>query len=203
MKSVIFLLFLAASAGAQEYTALHLGYMSNPSIVVKGTESNGMFMGSTRMEYNLQESIKIGFEWTEFQKDRWNNGVFADYAKLKFSKIDTESTVYPDSVAPIDGSLSLVSIGYTGRYRWDQIYVPIYIGWVHSSVQSMAILTKTMRSTIYNALGIGFVVSDKLNVELLFSAYEIKGDRVESGTAWLDPRPARLDSIAVGFKILL
>lgn len=186
---------------AEQYGSLAINYVLSPKIVITSTIYSGSSSEVGTLEYNFDNAFKFGFEWSQFARNSWNNGFLIDYTSLKFSSF-TLKGVSASTTSTITGGMTLLTVGYSGKYRWEQIYLPVNLGIASSTVDSTGSFTRTVAARTFASLGIGVAVNEKFNLELTSSAYGITAGNTTSGTTTLVPSVGYLSNLQLNSRIL-
>ena len=191
----------STSTGNETYTAFIIGYMLSPKITISGTALTGTLLESGTFEYNFSNAIKFGFEWSQFDRNDWNNGFLIDYTSLKFDTATVKSGSSSTS-GSITGGMTILTVAYNGKYRWEQFYFPISLGLSSSTVDSTGSFTKTLQARAYAALGVGFSITKSFNLELTSNSNTVTGSTITSGGTTIYPDVGYLNYLQLNAKIL-
>ena len=187
---------------SNDYKSLVIGYMLTPKILINGTAYSGTVSEAGTFEYNFTSALKFGFEWSQFNKHSWNNGFLFDYASLKFDEVTVTGAASGSSTASMIGGMTLLTIGYSGKYLWETFYFPLKLGLNSSTVDSTGYFTKAMKTQLLVGYGLGFAISDTFNFEITTNAYSISPITVTSGTTTIVSQLGYLTNIELNAKIL-
>jgi hypothetical protein len=158
---------------SKSYKSLVIGFMLTPKILINGTAYNGSASEAGTFEYNFTSALKFGFEWSQFSKHSWNNGFLINYASLKFDKATSPGPISDTTTVSMAGGMTLLTIGYSGKYLWETFYLPLNLGLTSSTVDSTGYFTKAMKTQLYVGYGLGIAISEAFNFEITTNAYSI------------------------------
>lgn len=187
IKKFIFLtgVALSISANAQEVgrglrPALNLGLAVSPKIILPGTLVSAAGSDAGELQFDTNSAFTLSGELSEFEQNSWNNGVKIGYQKFTFDKY-TLSGRSGSATYAANGSMTLISIGYVGKYLWESFYIPVEIALVSATTDSNGTFTKKLKSNLLTAFGIGTKFSDNLAGEVTFNSFSIPGESESSG----------------------
>ena len=186
---------------SETYTAFIIGYMLSPKITISGTALTGTVLEAGTFEYNFSNALKFGFEWSQFSKNTWNNGFLIDYASLKFDSVTVKSGGSSSS-GSLSGGMTILTVAYTGKYRWEQFYFPVALGLSSSTVDSTGSFTKTLQTRAYASLGVGFAITKSFNLEFTSNSHSVTGSTITSGGTTIYPDVGYLNNLQLDAKIL-
>lgn len=184
------------------YKSLIISYMLTPKISITGTAYDGANSEAGSFEYNFKNSFKLGYEYSQFSKNTWNHGFLMDYTNLKFDTATIKGSISAPSTISLTGGMTLLTISYSGKYRWEQIYLPVGLALVSSTVDSTGSFTKTMEARILISYGFGIAITEQFNFEITTNAYSVNSSRVTSGTTTIVPNLGFLTHLQVNAKVL-
>lgn len=169
------------------YSALVVSYVLSPKISFKGEFRDTTAFESGSLTYLLENAFKIGYEWSQFRRNSWNNGFFFDYIDLKFDSFKLKGDTSGEYYSEMTGGMTILTGAYSGKYRWDTFYLPVAAGFSSSTVDSSGSLTKSIRTRALVSAGVGFAVHENFSLEFMTSAVSVIADSVTSGTVTIRP----------------
>ncbi len=184
----------------QNYFGLSIGYMISPKMKIDIVATNGATSESGYFEYKFSNALRIGFEWSQFKRERWNSGFSVEYANPQFDSYTAYGNASGAASGSLTGGMTLLSISYAGKYRWDKVYLPTVMGITSSSVDSTGILTKTLTTSALFGLGVGFLINDNFALELTSNANTVTGGVVTSGGTTITPSTGYLSNLQISGK---
>lgn len=144
----------------------------------------------------------MGFEWSQFRKESWNNGFSIEYANPQFDSFTVYGNVSGSTTGTLSGGMTLLSIAYAGKYRWDKVYLPTLVGITSSSVDSTGTFTKTLATRVLFGLGVGFLVNDKFALEFTSNSNTVVGSSILTGGTTITPDTGYLNYLQISGKFL-
>lgn len=188
---------------SNSYKALILGTTINPTMLMNINAIQGTTSEVGKYEYEGSSSFLLGYEYSQFNEDSWNNGINIDYVRVPLTTARFVGNTLGTASFSISDSITSISIAYAGKYRWSKVYLPIGLGFTSSTVDSNALFTRTLTTSSLAWLGIGLHVSEKFNIELLSRATAISGSTVVSSGITIKPAEyGYLRYFLLNFKIL-
>lgn len=184
----------------RNYLGFSIGYMVTPKLKIDVFATNGSSSESGYFEYQFSNTLRLGFEWSQFMRDSWNNGFSVEYANPQFDSFTVFGTVSGSTSGTLSGGMTLFSLGYAGKYRWDRIYLPTLIGITSSSVDSSGIFTKTLATRVLAGLGIGFLINDSFAIEFSSNSNTVAGSSVLTGGTTFTPESGNLNYWLINAK---
>lgn len=209
MKKIIATLMLLASiSNAQEvqqpevkkekasYQAFSVGYLLGPKATLDG------YIGTAygNLDYKFKNSLVLGYEWSQFEENSYNNGFAIEYTSLTFDSYSIGDSTGTLS-GSLDGSLNILVALYRGKYVWNDFYLPFGVGYSSGSVSgNSAVLTRTAKTGYVLEIGAGFVVNEKIKIELIMKQMRFDLEKASvSGTA-ITPYPGKLNGTQLNLK---
>lgn len=194
------------------YKAITFGYLINPNTSLETTDYYSFSSEKANYSYSFKDSFSLGFEWSQFNKNSWNHGISINYMNLKSDSTSTTSTFHGAvSKAELPGDLTIFSLGYSGKYRFENFYIPTQIAIATSSVDSKSRITQSLKPHALLSVGAGFIVHDRVVIEGGQNIFLINTKQARSGqNPDLDPITVspndsilQMQSLFFAIKILL
>lgn len=186
----------------ESYGSFYIGYILNPKIVVNVTAFDSTSSEAGTFEYTFSNAVTFGWEASQFQKHSWNNGIFVNYAALKFDKFSVTSAASGTTSGTLSGGMTLLTIAYAGKYRWETNYFPFNIGFISSTVDSTGTYTRTIAAKMLVSYGFGIALSEKFNLEFIAAANTLTSSTTTSSGVTIVPETGYLTNIQVNAKFL-
>lgn len=186
----------------QDYIALKISYILNPKIKIEGTAFSGTSSENGTFDYEFDNTINLGFEWSQFANNTWNHGVLIDYTSLKFNRTTITGSSSGTSVVTVSGGMTVLGISYIGKYRGDEFYLPVTLGITNSYVDNSAAFTKTIATKALFGIGFGIAVNNNVNLELTSNATTVTSSSVTSSGTTIVPELGYFNYLQLGLKIL-
>lgn len=191
------------TTGSAAGFGLTFGLVFNPRIVIPVTRVTGATTEKGQLKYDLQNSLQISLEFSQFDKNSWNHGVKIDYTRFEFESVQFEGDNSGSITSAVNGALNLLTAAYVGKYRWDQFYIPLQVGVVTASNNTSDEFTKSIKVAGYLALGAGYVFTDQFAAEFSTSLYGIKSDTTTVGATTTVPENGALGYFELTAKFML
>ncbi len=184
------------------YGSFYIGYMLAPKIVINGTAFTGTSSERGTFEYKFSNAVTFGFEASQFRRNSWNNGVYVNYASLKFDTASLTGAVSGTTTVTMTGGMTFLTLAYAGKYRWETVYFPLNIGFVSSTVDSTGTFTRTMAAKVLVSYGIGFAMTETFNLEFITAATTVTSSTTSSSGTTIVPELGYLTNIQLNAKFL-
>ena len=186
----------------ESYGAFVMGYMLAPKILLNGTAYAGTSSERGTFEYKFSNTLTFGFEASQFRRNSWNNGVFFHYAALKFDTVTISGPVSGTSSGTMTGGMTILTLAYAGKYRWETAYFPLNIGFLSSTVDSTGSFTRTMAAKVLVSYGLGFAMTETFNLEFITAASTVTSSTTSSSGTTIVPELGYLTNIQLNAKFL-
>lgn len=193
---------LASNSNSKNYFSVFAGILINPKIKIPINVFSGTTAESGSFEYTFKQSYKVGIEWSQFSEHSWNNGLLIDYSRMEMDEASAYGSTSGSSTLKVTDSISIINIAYAGKYRWDNFYLPVYLGLSSSNVDSSALFTKTIQAKSYAGLGIGLNI-DSFSIELTSNSNAIDSSTVTASGNTVMPSMGYLNYLQLTIKFLL
>lgn len=185
-----------------QYHGLLIGYWISPLMKMDATATQGTASGSGSFEFQMKSGLNIGYEWSQFKRQSWNNGILVDYVSVDFDEAKIKDSTSTTTVS-VPGRLSILTVSYSGKYRWEEFYLPLGAGLASSSVSGNdGLLTKSIKTPVVFWIGVGFTPSEKIALELVSKAYSVTASTVTSNGTTLKPDPGTIAGLQINLKVL-
>lgn len=184
------------------YGSFYIGYIINPKILINVTAFDSTSSDTGTFEYTFSNAVTFGWEASQFRRHSWNNGIFVNYAALKFDKFSLTTTASGTGSGTLSGGMTLLTVAYAGKYRWDTNYFPFNVGFVSSTVDSTGTFTRTIAAKMLVSYGFGIALSEKFNLEFIAAANSLTSSTTTSSGTTIVPQPGFLTNFQINAKFL-
>lgn len=176
------------STTGNSYAAVIVGINVNNHLKIPVTATNSTSSESGTFDFSYDNSVSLGFEWSQFDNHSWNNGILIDYFTLQFNTLTASGSSSGTSSISVPGSMSLLTVAYAGKYVWEDFYLPLGIGLTSSSVNdNTGVFTKSLKAVVTAWVGIGLSFSKNFKMELVSRATSFTSDTVTSSGTTFTP----------------
>lgn len=175
------------SSNGNSYAAFIVGINVNNHLKIPVTATNSTTSEAGTFDFSYNNSVSLGFEWSQFDNHSWNNGILIDYSTMQFDTL-TASGPSGTSSFSVPGNMSFLTVAYAGKYVWEDFYLPLGIGLTSSSVNdNTGVFTKSLKSVVTAWIGIGLSFSKNFKMELVSRAASVTSDTVTSSGTTFTP----------------
>jgi len=188
------------ASSEDEYKAFSIGMWMNQKLHYDLKISDGTQSESGYADYSLSNSLVFGYEWSQFTQEQWNHGFTIDFTQVAFSSVSVYSPSSGTLSGSIPGKMNIINIAYSGKYRWENGYLPTGIGLSSGSTSGAEGIVKDFSPSLVMWLGFGLAVTPKANFEIISKAIAFNGKPFTSGGLTLTPESGMMSSLEVAGK---
>jgi hypothetical protein len=184
------------------YASFVIGYRLLPkiSIPISGYSVSGSDSGD--FDFDLDNALTLGYEWSQFRQNSWNNGFQINYTNMKINNATLSTRNSGSSSVALSDTFTEFQINYVGKYFWEKVYFAYEFGVASSTNNAAGLFTKTMASRFHSALGLGINISEKFNLEVTTNSNSIDSSSVTISGVTLKPDLGYLRYIQLTGKFL-
>lgn len=185
----------------RSYSSLFIGPFYGTKIRMAGTAFSSTASEKGAIEYSTKTNVYFGFEWSEFKRFSWNNGLEFSFNHIILDTV-TISSSFGSSNGIISGEIGFYNFSYSGKYMWEQIYLPVGIGLTAVKYSEDIPILKATKGSLISWLGIGVNVNPFLSLEFQSRVQMLRVDEVSSGTVRIIVDTASVTGAGVVAKFL-
>jgi len=184
------------------YGSFYIGYIINPKILINVTAYDSTSSDTGTFEFTFSNAVTLGWEASQFRRHSWNNGIFVNYAALKFDKFSLTTAASGTGSGTLTGGMTLLTVAYAGKYRWDTNYFPFNIGFISSTVDSTGTFTRTISAKMLVSYGFGIALTETFNLEFIAAANTLTSSNTTTSGTTIVPQLGYLTNVQINAKFL-